>query len=596
VSDPRIAAIPDTHGHAKGEHKPFAEERPIPYSARMLFLWFYHAALRGQPRFLMVADHINYLTFEDPSAVNLVRRALKLAEAGDLYGAAETAGVDLGHAAVVSEGLRRGMRFIIGAEVDNDPRARPDAQNIIDAMRPDGLIRSIHFLQIDHPVHGPGWQWPFDNPEFASLYETVGVERVWELFMTALFDSLDKLPAHIVGHFYVGAKFGHWPAEATVEAYEDRLIATCRERNLAIEINTRFLYRYFENEADRERYVAANVRLLRKAKEAGVGVAVGSDAHSPKDQGGAFDTVLAMLDTVGINDLVLPIAGRLARVALRAPKPPPKPEPVAPAAGQPDAGAAQKPRRPSRAKPKAEPTVKAARTSPPATRTTATPKADATKDPNRARATAPARPTAKPRAAAKADVQPEPAPPKTPKSAARPAAAKPRSAERAAKPAPAKAPPPKAAPAKPAAGKSVPAKSAPAKTPPPKPAPVKAASVKSAPAKAAPAKPPPAKPAPAKSPVAKSATAKAAPPKPAAAKAAPAKTAPAKPVKPPAAKAAAARPQRPVAAKSKDKAKSNPPSKTVKAAPRKHTALKPAARKPVAKKPAVKRTTTKSRR
>ena len=90
TEDPRIAALPDIHGHAKGEHKPFAEERPIPYTARMLFLWFFHACRRGSPRFLMVADHMNYLTFEDPAAVNLVRRALKLAAAGDLYGAAET--------------------------------------------------------------------------------------------------------------------------------------------------------------------------------------------------------------------------------------------------------------------------------------------------------------------------------------------------------------------------------------------------------------------------------------------------------------------------------------------------------------------------
>ena len=152
--DPRLYAIPDTHGHAKGEHKPYVEERPLPLTARMLFLWFYHACRRGFPRFLMVADHMNYLTFEDPAAVNLVRRALKLAQAGDLYGAAETANVDVGHAAVVSEGLRRGMRYSIGAEVDNDPRSRPDAQNIVDAMRPDGIIRSVHFLPITHPVHG----------------------------------------------------------------------------------------------------------------------------------------------------------------------------------------------------------------------------------------------------------------------------------------------------------------------------------------------------------------------------------------------------------------------------------------------------------
>ena len=92
--DPRFYAIPDTHGHAKGEHKPYAEERPLPLTARMLFLWFFHACRRGYPRFLMVADHMNYLTFEDPAAVNLVRRALKLAQAGDLYGAAETANVE----------------------------------------------------------------------------------------------------------------------------------------------------------------------------------------------------------------------------------------------------------------------------------------------------------------------------------------------------------------------------------------------------------------------------------------------------------------------------------------------------------------------
>jgi hypothetical protein len=104
--DPRLYAIPDIHGHAKGEHKPFAEERPIPLSARMLFLWFFHACRRGWPRFVMVSDHMNYLTFEDPAAVNLVRRALKLAQAGDLYGAAETASVEVGHAARRDEARR----------------------------------------------------------------------------------------------------------------------------------------------------------------------------------------------------------------------------------------------------------------------------------------------------------------------------------------------------------------------------------------------------------------------------------------------------------------------------------------------------------
>ncbi len=318
-ADPRIAALPDIHGHAKGEHKPFAEERPIPYTARMLFLWFFHACRRNSPRFVMVADHMNYLTFEDPAAVNLVRRALKLAQAGDLYGAAETAGVELGHAAVVSEGLRRGMRYSIGAEIDNDPRCRPDAQNIVDAMKPDGMIRSVHFLPITHPTHGENWMWPFDNPEFKDLYDVVGSDNVWEIYMATLLDAIDKLPGHIVGHFYVPAKFGHWPADDVLEGYEDRFLAACAERGMAIEVNSRYFYKYFlDDDTQRAKYRAAHLRLLRKAKERGVMVAVGSDAHSPKDQGGAFATVLALLDEADINEIAFPLGGRLARVALRA--------------------------------------------------------------------------------------------------------------------------------------------------------------------------------------------------------------------------------------------------------------------------------------
>ncbi|HUN30216.1 MAG TPA: PHP domain-containing protein [Alphaproteobacteria bacterium] len=283
----------------------------------MLFLWFYHACRRNSPRFLMVSDHINYLTFEDPGAVHTVRRALKLAHAGDLYGAAETAGVDVTHAAVVGESLRRGMRFSIGAEVDNDPRARPDAQNIVDAMRPDGIIRSVHFLPIDHPEKGADYMWPYDNPEFAHLFDHVGVERTWELYTARLFEDIEKLPGHVVGHFYRPTIFGHWPDEKQLEKYEDQLLDLAHARGMAIEINTRQLYRS-ENEEQRAKYVAANKRLMRKAAARGVGIAIGSDAHSPKDQGGGFDAVLAMLDECGINEIVFPVAGRLARVVLRA--------------------------------------------------------------------------------------------------------------------------------------------------------------------------------------------------------------------------------------------------------------------------------------
>ncbi len=283
----------------------------------MLFLWFYHACHRGSPRFLMVSDHVNNLTFEDPGAVNTVRRALKLAHAGDLRGAAEVAGVDVRVAAVVSEGLRKGMHYSIGAELDNDPRSRPDAQNIVEAMKPDGMIRSVHFLTIDHPEKGANFSWPFDNPEFVSLHDVIGADKTWELYMERLLDDIEKLPGQIAGHFYVPATFGHWPAQKKLEEYEDRFVEACAARSMAIEVNTRYLYRE-RPDGVREKMTSSYARLLKKAKAKGVSISAGSDAHSPRDMSNGFDVLLQLLDDAGINELVFPTGGRLARVALRA--------------------------------------------------------------------------------------------------------------------------------------------------------------------------------------------------------------------------------------------------------------------------------------
>jgi histidinol phosphatase-like PHP family hydrolase len=416
----------------------------------MLFLWFYHACVRGAPRFLMASDHMNLLTFEDPSAVNLVRRALKLAHAGDLYGAAETANVEVAHAAAVSEGLRkRNMRYSIGAEVDNDPRCRPDAANIVDAMRPDGMIRAVHFIPIDHPAHGAGWQWAYDYPEFASLYDHVGTETVWKLYTDTLFNAIETLPGQVIAHFYKPAIFGHWPELPALEAYENKLIEMCKERSVAVELNSRIFYKS-EDQDQIRRFREANLRLLKKAKAADVMVAVGADAHSPRDQGGGFETVLELLDAAEINELAFPIAGRLARVALKVVREPEKPAP-APAAERVQAAADPKRRKAAvKPAPAEAPAPIAAPAEPPAApkRARKAVKAQAAPAPEAAPAAAA---SAKPRA--KAAVEPKPAPAAKTKSVAPKLPAKPAGAKTAA----VKSPPAKAAPAKaaPKAAKAV---------------------------------------------------------------------------------------------------------------------------------------------
>jgi hypothetical protein len=108
----------------------------------------------------------------------------------------------------------------------------------VDALRPDGIIRSVHFVPIHHPEKGADWPWAFDSEEFGDLYESVSTETLWELYTAKLFDDLEKLPTHIAGHFYVPATLGRWPNQKTLEHYEDRLLDICHQQGIAVEINT----------------------------------------------------------------------------------------------------------------------------------------------------------------------------------------------------------------------------------------------------------------------------------------------------------------------------------------------------------------------
>jgi HisJ family histidinol phosphate phosphatase len=170
-------------------------------------------------------------------------------------------------------------------------------------MQADTVVRSVHFLPIEHPRSGVPWLWPFDNPEFAEIYEHVGANAVWELYVEKLVSEIETERCDVAGHFYVPSKFGHWPDRRRLEDYEDRFIDACHRRGAAIELNTRLLYRDPSPEA-RHDYLAAYRRLLKKAAAGGVRVAVGSDAHAPSDQGRGFDEALALLDESAV--LIVP--------------------------------------------------------------------------------------------------------------------------------------------------------------------------------------------------------------------------------------------------------------------------------------------------
>ena len=178
------------------------------------------------------------------------------------------------------------MRFAIGAEVDNDPRARPDAQNIVEALRPDGIIRyacisSTSRIRRKGPI-GPG---PSTARSLRRCTRWWRAKRSGNCTPQSSLTTCEKLPAHIAGHFYVRSTLGKWPqSENCSKGTRIDCSKICHRRGIAVEINTRFLYRDHSEES-KKKYLDANARLIRKAKARGVGIAIGSDAHSPTRSG-----------------------------------------------------------------------------------------------------------------------------------------------------------------------------------------------------------------------------------------------------------------------------------------------------------------------
>ncbi|MFN2527230.1 MAG: hypothetical protein ABR584_00765, partial [Candidatus Baltobacteraceae bacterium] len=156
--------------------------------------------------------------------------------------------------------------------------------------------------------------WPFDNPEFADLHDLLGPEKTWDFYMRELLAAVRTQPGDILAHFYVPGLFGHWPPDELLGDYEDQILDACAQRGMAVELNTRFLYRPYREDR-KTKYLQIHERFISKAVAREVGIAIGSDAHSPGDQARAFELVLPLLDRAGVRELAFPVRGTLTRVS-----------------------------------------------------------------------------------------------------------------------------------------------------------------------------------------------------------------------------------------------------------------------------------------
>ncbi len=175
----------------------------------------------------------------------------------------------------------------IGMEVDWLDGCEAWVEHLAGLAEWDYLIGSVHYLG----------GWDFDNPARISLWEKRGVEEVWAEYWKTYAQMAKSGLFDLLGHPDLVKKFGFRP-EGDLRRYYEPAIEAIAAGGCAIEINTAGWHKPCA-----EAYPARE--FLELACEAGIPLAISSDAHAPEDVGRDFGRAIELAKAAGWRETVL---------------------------------------------------------------------------------------------------------------------------------------------------------------------------------------------------------------------------------------------------------------------------------------------------
>lgn len=146
----------------------------------------------------------------------------------------------------------------------------------------DYFIGSVHYVSDD---------WAVDNPAKLSEWKSRDTFEVWAVYFERLTQAAETGLFEILGHADLPKKFGHRPARDCTPLYE-RFLEAARKHRCAIELNTAGL-----RKDCREIYPSREILLL--ARQIGVPITFGSDAHAPEEVAMHFAEAIRLAREVG---------------------------------------------------------------------------------------------------------------------------------------------------------------------------------------------------------------------------------------------------------------------------------------------------------
>jgi histidinol-phosphatase (PHP family) len=165
-----------------------------------------------------------------------------------------------------------------GLEADFFPGTEEWVRDFIAKYDFDYVIGSVHFLGT----------WGFDNAVFVHHYEERNVDEVYEQYFEAVRQSARCGLFDIIAHCDLVKKFGHRPSKDMTGQIRETM-SVIRDSGMCIEINTSGLRKPV-------REVYPSEQILAVAREFGVPITLGSDAHHPDDVARDFHLAVELIE------------------------------------------------------------------------------------------------------------------------------------------------------------------------------------------------------------------------------------------------------------------------------------------------------------
>jgi histidinol-phosphatase (PHP family) len=178
-------------------------------------------------------------------------------------------------------------RVKLGIEADYYPGSEAYLPDFLEKTPFDLVLGSVHFIG----------DWGFDNPATLPRWETANIESVWDDYLALVRRMVELRWFDALSHFDLPKKFGHRLPEPALREKVSPVLDLIAASGMAMELNTGGLRKPV-------REIYPSLPILKLARDRGIPILFGSDAHAPDETGSGFDLAVSLAKEAGYTSYV----------------------------------------------------------------------------------------------------------------------------------------------------------------------------------------------------------------------------------------------------------------------------------------------------